>query len=396
MQSANRNNFFETDAVHVERERKAAKAGNKNGDPIVMKSKILAVVSDPASPLTSVFIAESAGAVRQINLETSETKTTYRGPVAPVTCLATGGQDKKTVFAGSWDKDIWSWDIETVKLGRKFSGHTDFVKTILCANISGKHLLISGGADKKIFVWDIDSGKRLHTLQDPTTTMLAVQHLAIDPLLSNDTSVVFASASSDPHIRRWKITLDSYEQLPESFSDRPDAERLTIQEHETSIYRLFYDQTSEDLDLWTASADGTVKCLARSRNFVADDSFTHGDYVRGVLVTDQWVITAGRNEDVKVWDRSSGKIYCTLVGHYEEITDIVLLLDSECTPRKVCSVSIDGTVRTWPLAKSELDEVIVKIQKAAEPKEEDKEEGEKGGNVLTAEEESELAELMDD
>jgi WD40 repeat protein len=127
------------------------------------------------------------------------------------------------VFAGSWDKDIWSWDIETAKPGRKFSGHTDFVKTILCATVSGKQILISGGADKKMFVWDVESGKRLHTLQDPTTTMLAVQHLAIDPVLSDASTVVFASASSDPHIRRWKITLDSYEQLPESFSDRPDA-----------------------------------------------------------------------------------------------------------------------------------------------------------------------------
>ncbi|KAG5659304.1 hypothetical protein KAF25_000506 [Fusarium avenaceum] len=396
MQSANRNNFFETDAVHVERERKAAKADNKNGDPIVMKSKILAAVPDPASPLTSIFIAESAGAVRRVNLETSETKMTYRGPTAPVTCVAIGAQGNKTVFAGSWDKDIWSWDIETAKPGRKFSGHTDFVKTILCATVSGKQILISGGADKKMFVWDVESGKRLHTLQDPTTTMLAVQHLAIDPVLSDASTVVFASASSDPHIRRWKITLDSYEQLPESFSDRPDAERLTIQEHETSIYRLVYDQTSDDADLWTASADGTVKCLARSRNFVADDTFTHGDYVRGVLVTDQWVITAGRNEDVKVWDRSSGKLYCTLVGHYEEVTDIVLLQSSEGTPRKVCSVSIDGTIRTWPLAKSELDEVVVKIQKAAEPKEEEKEEQEKNGSALTAEEEAELAELMDD
>lgn len=34
-----------------------------------MKSKILAAVSDPASPLTSVFVAESAGYVRRINLE---------------------------------------------------------------------------------------------------------------------------------------------------------------------------------------------------------------------------------------------------------------------------------------------------------------------------------------
>jgi WD40 repeat protein len=393
MQSADRDHFFETDAVQAQRQRKAAKAGNKNGEPIAMKSKILAVVPDPASPLTSVFIAESAGAVRRINLETSEPKTTYRGPKAPVTCLATGGQDNQIVFAGSWDKDIWSWDVETGKLGRKFSGHSDFVKTVVCATVSGKHVLISGGADKKILVWDIESGKRLHTLQDPTTTMLAVQHIAIDPVLSDTVKVVFASASSDPHIRRWKITLDSYEQLPESFSDRPDAERLTIQEHETSIYRLFYDQSSEDVDLWTASADGTAKCLARSRNFVADDSFEHGDYVRGVLATDQWIVTAGRNEDVKVWDRSSGKLYCTLIGHYEEVTDIIMLQDSDGTPRKICSVGIDGTIRTWPLAKSELDEVVVKIQKASEPKEEEED---KSGNVLTAEEEAELAELMDD
>lgn len=223
--------------------------------------------------------------------------------------------------------------------------------------------------------------------------MLAVQHIAIDPVLSDSTKLVFASASSDPHIRRWKITLDSYEQLPESFSDRPDAERLTIEEHETSIYRLFYDQSSEDVDLWTASADGSAKCLARSRNFVADDSYEHGDYVRGVLATEQWVITAGRNEDVKIWDRSSGKLYCTLIGHYEEVTDIVMLQDSAGTPRKVCSVGIDGTIRTWPLGKSELDEVVVKIQKAAEPKEEEEE---NNGNLLTAEEEAELAELMDD
>lgn len=56
-------------AVQASRQRKAAKASNKNGDPVTMKSKILAAVPDPAAPLTSVFIAESAGAVRRINLE---------------------------------------------------------------------------------------------------------------------------------------------------------------------------------------------------------------------------------------------------------------------------------------------------------------------------------------
>jgi WD40 repeat protein len=220
-----------------------------------------------------------------------------------VTCLAIGGTGRKTIFAGSWDKDIWSWDIETAQPGRRYSGHSDFVKAVVCTTVSGKQVLISGGADKKILVWDIETGRRLHTLQDATATMMAVQHLAVDPVLSTPDEVVLVSASSDPHIRRWKITLGGFEQLPESFADRPDAERLTIEEHDTSVYKLLFDDASDEADLWTASADGTSKCLARTRNFVSDDVFTHGDYVRAVAVTDQWVFTAGRDENVKVWDR---------------------------------------------------------------------------------------------
>jgi WD40 repeat protein len=338
-----------------------------------------------------------------MKMQSPEPKTTYRGPKAPVTCLAIGGSpEARTVFAGSWDKDIWTWNADSAAPGRKFSGHTDFVKTVACARLAGKDILISGGADKKIMVWDVETGRRLHMLQDPSTTMLAVQHLAVDPLLSTPEAVVFASASSDPHIRRWRVTPSSAEQVPESFPERPGAERLTIEEHETSVYRLVYEADDEDEDganLWTASADGTAKCLSRSRGFVTDDTFQHGDYVRAVAVTEDWVITAGRSEDVKIWDRSSGKLYCVLEGHFDEVTDLVLLPDA-ATGRpaaRVCSVSIDGTIRTWPLAKKKLDEVVDKIKAAAAELEQKKGEEKQGGDgLLTAEEEAELAELMDD
>ncbi|TQS32159.1 hypothetical protein Golomagni_07530, partial [Golovinomyces magnicellulatus] len=211
MQSHDPGHFFETNEAIANRERKAAKSSNKHGNPIAMKSKILAAIPDPAYRTHSIFVAESAGYARRVNLETSQTTTTYRGPKAPVTCLSVGGVHSKTLFAGSWDKDIWSWDIESGQQGRKLSGHNDFVKTVLCATVSGKPILISGGADKKIMVWDIETGKRLHTLQDPATTMLAVQHLAIDPVLSTADSLVLVSASSDPNLRRWKITLDACE-----------------------------------------------------------------------------------------------------------------------------------------------------------------------------------------
>jgi WD40 repeat protein len=308
-----------------------------------------------------------------------------------VTCVAVGGPGNRTVFAGSWDKYIWSWNLETKAPGRKYSGHTDFVKAIICARIGTQDLLISGGADKKIIVWDIATGSRIHTIQDQVVSMMALQALAVDPLESTPESIILVSASSDPHIRRWRITVDAAEQIKESSSREPNSVRHSILEHETTVYKLFFNADGEDVDLWTASGDGTAKCLSRQKGFTTEDTIKHGDHVRAIAITDQWAITAGRDEDVKVWDRASGKLYCSLEGHYNEVTDLVLLPERN----QVASVSIDGTVRTWLLHKNELD----KINKEKNEKDNGVEKevsAESVGTGLTLEEEAELAALMEE
>lgn len=310
----------------------------------------------------------------------------YRGPTAPVTSVAVGGPENRTLFAGSWDKTIWSWDIDSQKPGRKYNGHSDFVKTVVCGRLGGKDVLISGGADKKIIVWDVDTGARLHTLTDTLVNMMAVQHLVIDPVESTEDELSLVSASSDPHIRRWKVRLDAWEQVAEV--DPDGNEKRTVLQHETSVYKLVFDRDGDEVDLWTSSADGTAKCLSRAKGFAGDDTLNHGDHVRAVAVTDRWIITAGRDEDLKFWDRTSGKLLYSLVGHYDEVTDLVILRGAS---ERLCSVSIDGTIRTWPLDAPSL-EAQVKEQSNARPKENE----EKTDGLLTAEEEAELAELMDD
>lgn len=222
--------------------------------------------------------------------------------------------------------------------------------------------------------------------------MMAVQDLALDPLDSTESELVLVSSSSDPHIRRWRISLSSATQIFDSTQEDTNQNkpsRDTILEHETSVYQISFVGEEEDVELWTASADGTTKCLSRARNWNTEDSYQHGDYVRAVAVTDDWVITAGRDEDVKVWDRASGKLWHTYEGHYEEVTGLVVL-EGE---RKVVSVSIDGTIRTWGLDKADLEKArkereeqakgVVKEEKVTQKK-----------SLLTAEEEAELAELM--
>ncbi len=266
----------------------------------------------------------------------------------------------------------------------------------MCAKVSGKDVLISGGADKKIIVWDIASGAKLHVLQDSVVTMMSLQDLVVDHEASSDDEIVLISASSDPHIRRWKVRLDGWEQVVETAPDTPGTERRTILEHETTVYKLVLDHDGDEVDLWSSSGDGTTKCLSRLKGFACDDTFQHGDHVRAVAVTDQWVITAGRDEDVKFWDRTSGTLYCSLEGHFDEITDLVVLRGAGGVGERLCSVSIDGTVRVWPLQKAGIDAAVAEQKKADGEKEAVKDTGAESGGLLTLDEEAELAALMED
>jgi len=167
-----------------------------------------------------------------------------------------------------------------------------------------------------------------------------------------------------------------------------EVEPSPIIAHETSIDALHFDS---DGDLWTASADKTAKCLSRGREWAEDSTFEHPDFVRDVAIDEDggWLVSVCRDEEVRVWDKSSGKLHHTFSGHFEEVTGLLLL------GQRVISVSIDATVRQWSLKPQELAKAIQEAEDERLGKEEDKEPERKEG-MMTAEEEAELAELLGD
>ncbi|KAF2710819.1 WD40 repeat-like protein [Pleomassaria siparia CBS 279.74] len=361
--------------------RKASKSKNAKGNPVVLPSKILAVASDSLDG-RQIYVAEAAGNVKRIKLEDGSISANFSGPTAPLTSVAVS-PESKTIFAGCWDKSVWSWSSTTRRPGRRFQGHSDFVKAVLVFTLQGKEILVSGSADATIIVWDAATGQKIHTLKGHTRGILT---LAIDPAdyQDNKDSVTLLSAGSDREVRLWRIGLTFASEM-EGSEDSPSP----IIAHETSIESIYFDSEG---DLWTASADKTTKCLSRERNWDEDTKLEHPDFVRDVVVDEDggWVVTACRDEEVRVWDKSSGKLHHVFVGHFEEVTGLVLLAG-----QKVVSVSIDNTVRQWSLKAADLTQAIKEAEEeqAGEMKEKvpEKKEG-----VLTEEEEAELAELMDD
>ena len=277
------------------------------------------------------------------------------------------------------------------------------MKIVLCTRIpKPSHtsqpfdILVSGSADSTIVIWNVSNGSKLHTLVGHNRGVLC---LAIDLFSYPDYrgehgddgngAITLFSGSSDLEIRRW--TLSSDMNAPSSGARSTlSSEEPPILPHETSIYALQFDA---DGDLWTASADGTAKCLSRANNWEIDTTIHHGDYVRAIAVdeTAGFVITAGRDENVKVWDRASGKFVLGYEGHYDEITGLILLKRSI-----VVSVGIDGTIRRWSLKAED----IVRAKKEREDEEkgvEKEDEALEGKDLLvTEDEEKELAELMED
>lgn len=322
-----------------------------------------------------MYVAESAATVKRVVLDTRGITHTYRGPGAPLTtlCLSVDGT---TLYAGCWDKLIWSWNIATCALSSKYQGHTDFVKSILFfRTTTGQDVLVSGGAEGDILIWNPETGQRLAVLKGRHG---AIQDLAVDP--SQEDLRLFA-AFSDPGIRH--CTIPGLENVRNLTFSPP------ISIHETSIYRLHFDS---DGDLWTASADNSAKHLSRAEDWKADTTLPHPDYVRDIFVHERhgWVITACRDEEIRVWNLATGKLHHTFTGHFEEVTGLCLIGDT------VVSISIDATIRQWSLKPRELQAAR---EEAADPKraEEDSKQKRKVDDhaALTEEEERDLAELMD-
>lgn len=259
----------------------------------------------------------------------------------------------------------------------KYEGHTDFVRSVVTTRLHGKDVLVSGGADAQILVFDVASGERLSVMKGH---LKGIQDLAIDPVsldVGSPELVVF-SAGSDREIRRFDLSTGS--------KDLTGTDAILV--HDTNVHKLFFDQ---DGDLWTASADRTTKCLVREEGWKPNLTLTHPDYVRDVMVYEQggWVITACRDEEVRVWNRSTGDLYHTFSGHFEEVTGLALQGST------VISVSIDATIRRWSLHPEDLRVAVERAKKTTAEKEEEEDQA-KAGSMLTEEEERELAELMDE
>jgi WD40 repeat protein len=94
--------------------------------------------------------------------------------------------DGKTLFTGSDDSTVRTWDVQTGKELRRSAGHPGGVLAL--ALTADGRTLASGGRDQTVRLWDVRSGKELRRLAAPPGD---VEGLA----LSGDGTLLVASTA---------------------------------------------------------------------------------------------------------------------------------------------------------------------------------------------------------
>ncbi|KIY43660.1 WD40 repeat-like protein [Fistulina hepatica ATCC 64428] len=337
---------------------KKSKQTKALGSPI----KLTGIALDIKISDGQAWIAENTTVVKQIDLETGKTVKSYRGHIAPVTCLEFYSPKPGTLIllTGSWDKTIKLWDTKTPRVVSSTDAHSDFVKILFVE--PELRLLISGSSDKVVRFWGLAFGTERHPLTNAGSITAHTRPVeAVHAHHTSDSSAILITGDTMGAIKVWNIVKD------DGVPPRWKCTLLNeLSHHRTRINELCFGAGC----LWTASADETVQMLPHPETFniaIQTPSVTikHPTAVRALLplslspLAEPYVLTAA-GDVIRAYDVST-PTEPELLGEVDAHWHDVLAL--RFWPRKyvgddgitrlepwIVSTSLDGTLRKWKLA----------------------------------------------
>ena len=247
------------------------------------------------------------------------------------------------VTAGQ-DHTLMLWDVRRGQSRRRWLAHEASVRA--CAVSADGLLLASGAADGTLLVWDGVSASRTHTL---------VGHRGwVNACAFHPGGSLLASVSNDCTLRLWdlrtrsrKLALLAHRMWINSCSVSPDGRFVVTAAADGGLTRWSLDFDEALWEAWLVSnrplpaelAETALQALPMDGHEASVNHCTHAP-------DGSFVVSAGSDAKLKIWDAHTGVLRRTLSGHLEAVNGCAVSADSQ----RIVSVSSEGGIKVWRVA----------------------------------------------
>jgi WD40 repeat protein len=224
-----------------------------------------------------------------------------------------------TVASGSDDGKVRLWDVETGEVVAKWTGHTDWVRSVCWSADSER--VVSGSDDGTARVWDVKSGKTVLTIKTGSQWVLTV-------IYSPNSTKIATGIHNESGVKIWNsktgellATLKHDYQVWSVVSWTSDGKRLvsasygSIRIFDTATWRRIAILEGGTFDVHTlclssngrilasATDDQTVRLWNLSKSIPAGPPLQHEGNVRcAAFSVDGKLLVTGCDNNIHVWD----------------------------------------------------------------------------------------------
>jgi WD40 repeat protein len=285
---------------------------------------------------------------------------------------------EEQVLTLSEDRSARLWNIVDGAFVRSLAGHTRSVDRIV-ASADGS-ILLSASIDTTARVWDTKTGACLAELTGHEGPVLAA---AISP----DGSAVVTGSMNTP-ARIWdartgalRVTLPLHDKGANAAAFSADgklvaiaaidgpvsvwdaatgAEKRKLAGHDKKVSSVAFSSDGEKLA--TASWDGSARLWDLAGTAPARElRGAEGHVLTAVFSPDDKALAIAADQEVLVFDTTTGARRCALRGHEQQINAVVFSADGKL----LATASLDGTLRTWLAASGALQKTFTGHTEAA-------------------------------
>ncbi|MES2883960.1 MAG: TIR domain-containing protein [Pseudomonadota bacterium] len=272
----------------------------------------------------SVFTGDAAGVVRQWDATSGRLLQTLPGRTATGITGVLASPDGRRVIAASRKGDLRVWGLPAGELLLAFSADKSYVSD-LKLDAAGLRLLSVGRQGYK--VWDLERG-----------VLLFARDIKLDWAASGDLDAsgrfVAIATTDSPRAELWDVL---------------SRRRIADLEFEPqAVSAAVFNQRGTALLLAGETGNTAVIApLPGPRLDLRQPPALYGAQFAGATAR---IVTAGFDQQLGVWDRSSGSRRASGLGHTQRLVQVVTTRDGE----RALTAADDGSVKVWRVADGTL------------------------------------------